>query len=415
MLHDIIGIILLGVIFTAAVSVLCWTYRKRYALPQKQIRMKPDTFVKTIAGLLEMRGEMKTPNILLCGQSGAGKSSAVNFLFRNDIAAVSNAEPCTEDIQFYAGTDINFYDSEGYEIGSGKQEHYCRMLFDGFLNKPENQKDDGVHLIWYTISAAGKRYTSLDIQLMKQIADAGYKINILVTKIDALSTENLTRFCSALRRDLPDVPVFRISTVPKETVQKHCDWQKLISWSYNSLPEVYQGRFLAGLRAGLEEKRLSAGNAVKMAALAAGGVGASPIPFSDAALILPIQTAMVARIIYIYGINLPNGTAASLLVGSGIQSFGRYIAGNLLKLIPGLGDVAGGMINASIAAGLTFAVGEALTSLCHNRCVQTIGGERIDIDIEQELADPSFLDSVKQLLSSSTLRDTLQKLLNKPY
>jgi uncharacterized protein (DUF697 family)/GTP-binding protein EngB required for normal cell division len=419
MISDIIGFILLGIIITAAVCVLYWTYRKRRetlrtAAPQRQqISMKPDTIDKTIAGLFGMRGEMKTPNILLCGQSGAGKSSVVNFLFRENAAAVSNAQPCTEDIQFYPGDNINLYDSEGYEIGSANQERYRQLLFDDFLNKPENQKDDGVHLIWYTVSAAGKRYTDLDIQLVKQISAAGYKIAVLVTKIDELSEEKLNTFCSLLKDELNNAAIFRVSTVKNENVQKHCDWESLINWSYNVLPDIYQGRFLAGLRAGLKEKQQSARNAVRIAALTAGGVGVSPIPFSDAALIVPIQTAMVVRILYIYGINLPSGTAASMFGGLGVQALGKYVTGSLIKFIPGIGNIVGGMINASVAAGLTLAVGEALTALCHNRCSQPLETGRVDIDIEKELADPSFLESVKTLFASASFKDTVKKLLSK--
>ena len=80
--------------------------------------------------LRKFQETFKKPNILICGQTGAGKSSIVNFIFKDDVAKVSNAEPCTTDITLYKGENVNIYDSEGYEMG--KEEHYKEMFFDNF-------------------------------------------------------------------------------------------------------------------------------------------------------------------------------------------------------------------------------------------------------------------------------------------
>ena len=98
------------------------------------------------------------------------------------------------------------------------------------------------------------------------------------------------------------------------------------------------------------------------AAAVAAAAGASPIPFSDAALVVPIQIGMLAAISASFGVELSKAffrTLVAAMAGTTGATFaGRAIVSNLLKFIPGVGSVAGGAISATTAAGLTTALGE---------------------------------------------------------
>ena len=78
------------------------------------------------------------------------------------------------------------------------------------------------------------------------------------------------------------------------------------------------------------------------------GEGFIPIPFSDAALLVPTQVAMIASITTIFGIEVSKGLLTSFVsstIGSaGATILGKTIVANLLKLIPVAGTVAGGAI-----------------------------------------------------------------------
>jgi uncharacterized protein (DUF697 family) len=108
---------------------------------------------------------------------------------------------------------------------------------------------------------------------------------------------------------------------------------------------------------------------VATSATAAGGIGAAPIPFADAALIVPVQVAMVAGITATYG--LPFSTSflttlvASTLGGAAASLTGRAIVGGLLKLLPGAGSLVGGAISATTAIAITTAFGEAYIATLH--------------------------------------------------
>ena len=99
------------------------------------------------------------------------------------------------------------------------------------------------------------------------------------------------------------------------------------------------------------------------AVAAAFGEGFAPIPFSDAAVLIPTQVAMIASITTIYGMevnkSLLTGFVSSTIGTAGATVLGKTIVSNLIKLIPGVGTGVGGLISGTTASLLTTALGEA--------------------------------------------------------
>ena len=115
--------------------------------------------------------------------------------------------------------------------------------------------------------------------------------------------------------------------------------------------------------ASLAEKKKRAQAAIATATLAAAGEGAAPIPFSDCALLIPTQLGMIASITVIFGFDVNKSILTAFLsstLGSGGATLlGKTVVSNLVKLIPGVGTIAGGAISAATAGVLTAALGEA--------------------------------------------------------
>jgi uncharacterized protein (DUF697 family)/GTP-binding protein EngB required for normal cell division len=345
----------------------------------------------------KMVREQKVPNVLICGQTGVGKSSALNFIFRSDVTPVGHGEPCTRDIRLFKSDYINIYDSEGYELGSEKQKRYGELLFDEFLDKKYGVADtEAVHLIWYAVSGAGKRFTDTDKNLVKRMQNGDYAVCVLLTKIDELDETDLASMVKTIKGELPSVEVFRLSTIKNDELQKFCDWDKLIEWSNSRLPDIFKDRFVAGLRVGLKEKRKQAAIAVALATSAAAATGASPIPFSDAALLVPIQTGMILKILGLYGVTLRDGSIAGIVSSIGMTALGKAAVGGLFKLIPGLGSLIGAVINASVAGALTGALGAALSEVCHTYCKDMLDGKEVTLDLEALLSSSGFVSKVME-------------------
>jgi uncharacterized protein (DUF697 family) len=113
----------------------------------------------------------------------------------------------------------------------------------------------------------------------------------------------------------------------------------------------------------IDLKKRHARMIVAGAAASAASIGAAPIPFADAALIVPIQIGMVAGISATFGLSLPesflSSMIASTLTGTGATMTGRAIVTGLFKLVPGVGTLIGSAISATTAAAVTTAFGEA--------------------------------------------------------
>ena len=91
-------------------------------------------------------------------------------------------------------------------------------------------------------------------------------------------------------------------------------------------------------------------------AAAGAGAGLAQIPGSDNAVITPIQLTMTISLGKVFDIDLSESAAKAALGSVAASTIGRTVSQVLLGWIPGIGNA----INATIAAGLTEAMGWAL-------------------------------------------------------
>jgi uncharacterized protein (DUF697 family) len=91
----------------------------------------------------------------------------------------------------------------------------------------------------------------------------------------------------------------------------------------------------------------------------AGTAGAVPVPVLDLVLISAIQTRMVYDLAALYGTPLTTQRLAELTGALGLGLLGRQAGRSLIKVIPGLGSVAGSVAGGALAAASTYALGQA--------------------------------------------------------
>jgi len=347
----------------------------------------------------ELLAQQKVPNILICGQTGVGKSSVVNLIFNDSVSSVSDFEPCTRGIKLFKSNYINIYDSEGYEIGVEKQEHYKKMLLDEFLIKKKNS-DDAPHLVWYAISGKGKRYTGIDIEIIQCIKKAGYKLCVLITKIDKSGYKALSKMVSDIKQDFPGIEIFRLSNIMKEEVQKPCDREALEKWSYNALEDVMKDRFLAALKGGLEEKKEQAEKRIMEATRLQQFISNPEQHFAN----------LVAEILVIYNIKIKNkplidgltsdaikiiSDVTGMLIDLGIQfsglNSGEKTAGRIItKCVKFVGN--------QLISTLTMRkLAKTFSYLCYKQCKDSIEGKENYFNIEQLIESANFIKQLKDI------------------
>jgi uncharacterized protein (DUF697 family) len=111
-------------------------------------------------------------------------------------------------------------------------------------------------------------------------------------------------------------------------------------------------------KASAKERDEAARTVINMCSYACAAVAVSPIPFSDAVISLPIQTAMVITIGHIYGRKLTSADAKDLIVElTATAGFGILARQGIKALLP----VVGALLTIPAAYAANWAMGKVAT------------------------------------------------------
>jgi uncharacterized protein (DUF697 family) len=168
--------------------------------------------------------------------------------------------------------------------------------------------------------------------------------------------------------------VIRVRAIREELDEGHIleamGLKNLIEATSELIPEGKRRALAASQKADVAYKVSQARKVLAGSATLAAAAGASPIPFSDAIILAPIQIGMMAGITSVFGLELSKGTLTTLMSSAlgvtGATIVGRTIAVNLLKMVPGAGSLVGGAISAATASALTITLGEAYIAVLAN-------------------------------------------------
>lgn len=137
--------------------------------------------------------------------------------------------------------------------------------------------------------------------------------------------------------------------------------------TYREIPESVQKGFVNAQKVCIKTKEKAARKWTRAYIATTFATGFSPIPASDAPLLITEQVTMLAHITSVFGVPVDKAiltTIVSSLFGSGAATVaGKTIVSNLLKLIPGVGWIVGGFISGTTAAILTASMAEAYIKL----------------------------------------------------
>ena len=92
------------------------------------------------------------------------------------------------------------------------------------------------------------------------------------------------------------------------------------------------------------------------AASAAVGGGLAQVPGGDSVLIMPVQVAMIIALGKVFGIEVTESAARSVIFASLGTIVGRGAARVLVRFVPGVGNI----MNAGVAFGVTETMGWAV-------------------------------------------------------
>jgi len=305
-------------------------------------------------------------NILISGQTGVGKSTLINAVFRVPLANEGTGKPVTKHVQRYdvPGVPVTIFDTPGIELGQAKNDvirEYRKTITDSRKGPP----DGVIHAAWYCVDAGQARIQDYDIEIVRALADEVPVILVLTQCIDDGRAAALEAAIAQEHLPIEGPPVRTLARERRLAGQTlpAMGLEELVERTDDILPEAVKRAFVNAQGVVIRLKVNQGRVVVGAATVTAAGIGATPIPVPDAAVLLPVQLGMLGSITAIFGLDMTNEGAVSLIRGlvggGGVAVAGRQIAASLLKVIPGVN-----FINAAVAASLTGALGEAYIQLC---------------------------------------------------
>ena len=109
-------------------------------------------------GFARARESVGRFNLGIFGPTGVGKSTLLNALFGDEVAATGVGHPVTQKSHLYVRADklLGIFDTKGLELGSDMAS--ILEAFVGFVDANRmGGLDDQIHVIWYCIRAGDRR------------------------------------------------------------------------------------------------------------------------------------------------------------------------------------------------------------------------------------------------------------------
>jgi predicted GTPase len=361
----------------------------------KSIDMLPDppreNIKREFIKIKEIILENRPPRIMVIGRRGAGKSSLINAIFQERVAAVGSVLSETGKATWHSFESkkgaIRILDTRGIGDRTKPESSNFEHAIDEIKHEIEKECPDAI--LFLCKAKEVDAHISEDVcnvaairQFVQDRHNYELPLAAVVTQIDELDPKrvdppyendqkqrNIKASVSALTQVLKNSKIELLKVIPVSTYAEYEDGKRvydnffnvdvLVEYLIEVLPNTAQMQ-LARLSAVRKVQRKFARILVASTAAVCSGIAATPIPVADLIPITSAQIAMITGIAYISGSDLSKKCAMEFLAAIGANvgvSFAfRQGARALVKfLFPG----AGNAVSATVTLAGTWGIGEA--------------------------------------------------------
>lgn len=315
---------------------------------------------------------MKKGNVLFLGNSGVGKTTLINAIMNETAATGIGIEGTTKELKAYENEEVPFriIDTIGYEPTSFLQKNKAINEVKKWSKDAAIEKNDdtSIDLICLCVDGTSSKLFPKTINdFLKSVSIwRSVPILVIITKSYSLPDRELNREMvnnafkgkdCKLRGIFPVVAspyvISEDIVVPPEGVTE------LISAINELLPEGIQASKTDINTYNLSRKRVMAHSATVACTGIGVAIGAVPIPFPDAALLIPTETTMINLLAKIYDIKQDEKSKQffNSIVEVGTVSLAARSLITALKAIPAI-NIGASVLNAVIAGVFVAAIGE---------------------------------------------------------
>lgn len=284
------------------------------------------------------RFEMK-PKIAIAGFGKAGKSSLFNAIYGETVAKVSMRTDETVEALSRERFGIDFTDTPGIGTGKFSLEKVRQMgVFD--------RQNVVIHVL-----NGASAITEEDELLHEMIEHSTARRITVINKVDLLYEDEQTDYAASMQDKLGLRPADFLFV----SARRKIGISALIQRIAEILPDAMRDAFIAQQHADIAMKETRIRAVIYSKATICGATAAVPIPIADILVITPIQVALIVTIGFFYGVDITKARALELIATLGAGVGFREAARQIVKLIPGYGQV----VSASVAFAGTVALGES--------------------------------------------------------
>ncbi len=359
-------------------------------------------------------------NLAIFGKTGVGKSTLINAIFGEEVARTGIGEPVTRGSHLYLDKvgHLGIVDTQGLEVGKDNKQ-ILSELHKAMTQMRQMPLSEQIHVAWYCVRGMDRRFEEAEADFVRRLDEMGLPVILVLTQVPMrdgfVHPDAVLLAEQIMAKRLPLVagrPFMTYAKADEFAGQPAYGLKELLDATFRVAPEGVQGALVAAQEIDQVRKAQEANKYIAGAAASAAAAAATPIPFSDAALLVPIQLGMMARIAQIYKIKFERAALMAIASTTAATQIGRATFTGLLKMIPGAGTVIGGAIGAGVASTFTYAMGQAWLTVCQRAAKGKLGsaGTVVDNDELREVFMDEFRKRIK--LGPKQLRAASETDLN---